>query len=116
MVPPYFKVFWLSKDDSAGYSPRNKKKTEKKWGGNSKEWTGMDFARPTRAAEERLVGWLVVLGKRPFETVLQSISGRLPKRGRKRREWIDESKNVQTTPTRTYCERSWPFALLLSKL
>ena len=24
-------------------------------------------------------------------------------RGRKRRERIDESKNVQTTPTRTYC-------------
>ena len=38
-----------------------------------------------------LVGWLVVL-KRPFETVFQSISGRLPKRGRKRRERIDESK------------------------
>ena len=29
---------------------------------------------------------------------LQSISGRLPKRGRKKRERIDESKNVQTTP------------------
>ena len=28
---------------------------------------------------------------------LQSISGRLPKRGRKRRERIEESKNVQTT-------------------
>ena len=37
-----------------------------------------------RSAE--LVGWLVVLGLRPFETVFQSISGRLPKRGRKRRE------------------------------
>ena len=34
--------------------------------------------------------------------------GRLPKRGRKRRERIDESKNVQTTPTRTYCKRSRP--------
>ena len=31
------------------------------------------------------------------EKVFQSISGRLPKRGRKRRERIDESKNVQTT-------------------
>ena len=29
-----------------------------------------------------------------FETVFQSISGRLPKRGRKRREKIEESKNV----------------------
>ena len=47
----------------------------------------------------RLVGWLFWV-KRPFETVFQSISGRLPKRGRKRRERIDKSKNVQTTPTR----------------
>ena len=28
----------------------------------------------------------------------QSISGRLPERGRKKREMIDERKNVQTTP------------------
>ena len=45
---------------------------------------------------------------RPFETVFQSISGRLPKRGRERKERIDESKNVQTTPTRTYCQCSRP--------
>ena len=32
-----------------------------------------------------LVGWLFWV-LRPFETVFQSISGRLPKRGRKRRE------------------------------
>ena len=36
--------------------------------------------------------------ERPFETVFQSISGRLPERGRKKREVIDERKNVQTTP------------------
>ena len=48
-----------------------------------------------------VVGWLV-WAKRPFETVFQSISGRLPERGRKKREVIDERKNVQTTPTRTY--------------
>ena len=54
-----------------------------------------------------LVGWLFWV-YRPFETVFQSISSRLPKRGRKRRKRIDESKNVQTTPTRTYCERSRP--------
>ena len=54
-----------------------------------------------------LVGWLIWV-YRPFETVLQSISGRLVKRGRKRRERIDENKNVQTTPTRTYCKRSRP--------
>ena len=40
--------------------------------------------------------------------MFQSISGRLPKRGRKRRERIDESKNVQTTPTRNYCKCSRP--------
>ena len=48
--------------------------------------------------------------KRPFETVFQSISGRLPERGRKRRERIEESKNVQTTPTRTYCKRNRPLS------
>ena len=32
-----------------------------------------------------LVGWLFLV-KRPFETVFQSISGRLPGRGRKRRK------------------------------
>ena len=31
----------------------------------------------------------------------------LPKRGRKRRERIGESKNVQTTPSCTYCKRNW---------
>ena len=44
----------------------------------------------------------------PFETVFQSISGRLPKRGRKKRKRIDESKNVHTIPTRTYCKCSRP--------
>ena len=52
-------------------------------------------------------GWLFWV-YRPFETVFQSISGRLPKRGRRRRERIDESKNTQTTPTRTYCKCSRP--------
>ena len=33
---------------------------------------------------KRTVSWLIVLGKRPFETVLQSMSGRLPERGEKR--------------------------------
>ena len=62
----------------------------------------------SRSSRYREVDWLVVLGLRPFETVFQSISGRLPKRGRKRKERIDESKNVQTTPTRTYCKCSNP--------
>ena len=52
----------------------------------------------------RLVGWVgffffffFFLVLRPFETVFQSISGRLPKRGRNMRERIEERKNVQTT-------------------
>ena len=45
--------------------------------------------------------WLVVLSLAAFEAIFQSISGRLPERGRKRRERIQESKHVQTTPTRT---------------
>ena len=53
-------------------------------------------------------GWLVsCFGfNGPFETVFQSISGRLLKRGRNRRERIDTSKNDQTTPTCTFCKRS----------
>ena len=39
----------------------------------------------------QFVGWLLVWGLRPFETVFQSISGRLPKSGRKRREKIEEN-------------------------
>ena len=35
---------------------------------------------------------------RPFETVFQSISGRIPERGRKRREMIDERKISKQTP------------------
>ena len=48
------------------------------------------------------------LNPKPTNQPNQSISGRLPKRGRQRRERIDESKNVQTTLTRTYCKRSKP--------
>ena len=57
-----------------------------------------------------LIGWLVVLGLTAFEIVFQSISGRLPKSGRKKKEMIDETKNVQTTPTRTFCKRSRPLS------
>ena len=58
-------------------------------------------------SERRLVGWLFWV-LRSFETIFQSISGRLPERGRKRREKIDGSKNAQTTPTRTHCKRRRP--------
>ena len=44
-----------------------------------------------------LVGWLFWV-QRPFETVFQSISDRLPKRGRRSRERIDESKMSKQPP------------------
>ena len=46
MVWPHLKVFWLSRDDSAGHSARKKIKGRQKkgWVDNIKEWTGMDFA------------------------------------------------------------------------
>ena len=50
---------------------------------------------------KQLVGWLFWV-QQPFETVFQSISGRLPERRREKREVIDERNNVQTTPSRTY--------------
>ena len=58
--------------------------------------------RPTYLDNSRLVGlfvgWLFWV-KRSFETIFQSISDRLPKRGRKRREQIDESKMSKQPPS-----------------
>ena len=42
-------------------------------------------------------GWLFWVS-RPFETVFQSKSGRLPERGRKKREMIDERKIFKQPP------------------
>ena len=59
---------------------------------------------------KRTVGWLVgCFGfngpLRQYFSLYRAVSQR---EGDKRRERIDESKNVQTTPTRTYCKRSRP--------
>ena len=43
-----------------------------------------------------LVGWFWV--KRPYEIVFQSISGRLPEKGREKMEMIDETKKCQNNP------------------
>ena len=51
MVWPHLKAFYFSKDDPAGHSARKNKK--KRWEDNIVEWTGMDFANSTRAAEDR---------------------------------------------------------------
>ena len=45
----------------------------------------------------RMVGWLF-LAYRPFETVFQSVLGRLPERRRKKREMIDERKMSEQSP------------------
>ena len=55
------------------------------------------------------VGWLV--GCFGFNGPLRqyfSLYRAVSKREGERRERIDESKNVQTTPTRTYCKRNRP--------
>ena len=58
----------------------------------------------------RLVGWLLVgcFGfndpLRQYFSLYRVVSQREEERG----EWIEESKNVQTTPTRTYCKRNRP--------
>ena len=54
----------------------------------------------------RLVGWFVGLNG-PMRQCL-SLYRAVSQREGERRERIDESKNVQTTPTRTYCKRNRP--------
>ena len=44
-----------------------------------------------------VTGWLI-WAYWPFETVFQSISGRLPDRGSKKREMIDERKKSPNKP------------------
>ena len=56
------------------------------------------------------VGWLVVLGLTALRDTISVYIGPSPgeREGRKKSDMIDERKNVQTTPTRTYCKRSRP--------
>ena len=63
-----------------------------------------------RTLKSKQVGWLVgCLGfngpLRQYFSLYRAVSQR---EGDKRREMIDESTNIQTTPTRTYCKRSRP--------
>ena len=53
MVWPRLMVFWFSKDNPTGHSRRKKKKGQTEEEMPIKEWTGMDFATLTRAAENR---------------------------------------------------------------
>ena len=56
-----------------------------------------NLTKSFKVSDPSLVGWLF-WAYRPFETVFQSISGRLPEGGRQKRKVIDERKNVQTPP------------------
>ena len=51
MVWPHLKAFCFSKDDPTGHSARKNKKKRRE--DNIVEWTRMDFANSTRAAEDR---------------------------------------------------------------
>ena len=53
MVWTYLKVFWFSKDNYAGHSARKKNtgRQKKRWEDNIMEWTRIDFASSTSAAE-----------------------------------------------------------------
>ena len=55
MVWPCLKVFWFSKDNRSGTvkGKRKRGRQKKRWEDNIKNWTGMDFASSTRAAENR---------------------------------------------------------------
>ena len=52
MVWACLKVFWFSKDNPTWHSEKKKKKRQTEED-NIKEWTGMNFASSTRAAENR---------------------------------------------------------------
>ena len=90
---------------------RKRGRQKKRWEDTFKEWTGMGFASSTRAAENRSrwKGWLVgcfgLNGPlRQYFSLYRAVS----QRGRKKREKIDERKNVQTSTTRTHCKRNRP--------
>ena len=61
---------------------------------------------------EHMVGWLFWF-KRPFETVFQSISGRLPERGRKKRERTEQGKMFEQTPPAPTASAKGPFSTII---
>ena len=67
MVWPHLKILWHGEDNSAGDSERSKKekKTEERWEGNIKGWTGVRLGDSLKAAEDREV-WngIVICGAR----------------------------------------------------
>ena len=64
MVLPHLKVFLISKEiiQSTIKGKRRRGRLKKRWKDNVKEWTGMDFASSTRAAENRMK-WKGIVAK-----------------------------------------------------
>ena len=62
MVWTHKKIKRTYKDDPTGHGTRRKKRrqTEKKWGDNISEWTGLGLGEPIRKAEDREEWWKVV--------------------------------------------------------
>ena len=71
--------------------------------------------QPPAPHQNKIVGWLFLV-YRPFETEFQSISGRLPKTERKKREKIDERKKCSNNPHPHPLQAQKVLALLSSKL
>ena len=60
---------------------------------------------------KKMVGWLFFGLNGPLRQYF-SLYRAVSEREGERKEMIDERKNVQTTPTRTYCKRSRPLPYL----
>ena len=76
MVWPCFKIFWSIKDNPVK-GKRKRGRQKKRWEGNIKEWTGMDFASSTRTAENRtrwkgIVANSSVVPRRPSKVMGQN--------------------------------------------
>ena len=73
--------------------------------------TGLILTENRRVSFE--FGWLVDLGLTVLWDSISVYIGPSPREREKERETIDERKNVQTTPTRTYFKRSRPCPTLI---
>ena len=74
-----------------------------------KKMTVFFYRQPIITVRSSVVGWLVVLGLTALsDNIYFSLYRAVSQREGERRERIDESKNVQTTPARIYCKRNRP--------